>query len=342
MLFRILTTMLLGSILVCFSQDQIILRNKDTINCKLTNLDQYYTYFIAAESNTHILQVSNVHVKKIHNKTFTKQKEWLFPNKDTSDYKTSNKITTTKFKKIPESQQVQKTVTAAPQAKTVADSSQTPVVKAEQSFFLASFSILPINAGLTINNASSFRYISTGHGSFALNFEWVSPNSIGFSAYGGYSTYSYYAAFTSPDRTLNASFQKKESGAVVGIGPNVSYRTSKSSFIKANVGLEGLIKPKLKFKETQLSRVNQTFDNSHTGDQTHSSSKVGINLGLSYHKQLTDFLVLAFGVGYKGMKQKFLITNKLQNDAGNLEINDTIGFQTEHFLTSFLSIGAQF
>lgn len=342
MFFRILTIAFLGSISICFSQDQIILRNKDTIDCKLTNLDQYYTYFISPENTSHILHVSNVHVKKIHNRTFTKQKEWLFPNKDTSDYKNTNKVTIAKFKKNPGAQDQKATATAPASQNTVTrDSSSAP--SSNDAFFLATFSFLPINANLVVNNASIFKYNNTKHGNFALNFEYVNPNSIGFSASIGYSTYSYHASFTSPDRVLNASFLKYESGVALGFGPNVSYRTSKSSFVKVNVGVEGLIRPEIKIKEAEINRGNQALDDVyHTGNETNSESKAGINLGISYHKQLNDIFVFAFGVGYKGMKQTFLTTNKLKNDVGNIEINDKVGFQTEHYLTTFLSIGAIF
>lgn len=345
MFFRILTTMLLGSVSICFSQDQIILRNKDTISCKLTNLDQYYTYFISPENTSHILQVSNVHVKKIHNVTFTKQKAWLYPNKDTSDYKTYQKVTTTKFKKNPNAvkpsaenkeSQVTSNVSAG------SDTSQIAPLH-EESFFLGSFSLLPLNTGISVNNSSLFKYNNTQHGTFALNLEYIKPNSIGITIYGGYSTYTYDAAYISANRNLNASFQKRESGIALGIGPNIAYRTSKSSFVKTYMCIEGLIRPKLKYKEIELSNDNQTYsDNIHTGNGTNSESKIGINLGLSYHKQLNDVLVFSFGIGYKGMKQKVRGSDKIKNETGTLELNDRLGFQTEHFLTSVLSIGARF
>jgi hypothetical protein len=324
-----------------FGQDQIILRNNDTIDCKLRDIDQYYTYFIPKEAPTYVMYLKNLHIKQIINKSLRYKDSVLYVSKDTSTYTTERKIQIARYGKIKQS-----SATADP-SKNKKTSIEVTTDKLSDNLSYFSFSTLPFTMGLGVKNESNFSHSNISNNNFALSMETIRLNSIGLQVFIGTDQY-IYAAYYKPSPDQSASFFKKEAAVNFGLGPNFSIRTSQNSFVKLNTAFSASLGSTLSYSDFKLNGTTFTEQTAtHEADKSNVKGKLGMDVVLSFNKQLFRGLGFSFGVGYKGRKQNYDnvgIKNVIydRQSSNPTKIEDQVNYQFEHNLTTFLSLGAMF
>lgn len=341
MKIKLLTSLMVLLTQISFGQDQIILRNKDTIDCKLRDIDQYYTYFIPKDNPTYVMYLKNLHIKQIINKSLPLKDSVICVSKDTSDYTTQRKIQIARYGKIKPS-----SATADP-LKDKKTSIEIASDKLSDNLSYFSFSTLPFTMGLGVKNESNFSHSNISNNNFTLSMETIRLNSIGLQVFIGTDQYIYAASYKpSPDQS--ASFLKKETAVNFGLGPNFSVRTSQNSFVKLNTAFSASLGSALSYSDFKLNGTTFTEQTAtHEADKSNVKGKLGMDIVLSFNKQLFRGLGFSFGFGYKGRKQNYDNTGIKHviydsQSSNPTKIADQVNYQFEHNLTTFLSLGAMF